>query len=429
MSTPRPRLTGSTALAIAMALFLLSGRWDLGRVLSMDGSALTAPRVWLVVLIGFVALIPVSRRARPALPPVGLLAFFGYFLLSTMWAPDDALAVAKAGDLLVMALGLLCLRRLTLLAGVRATTAALWRVVAALFGAFAAMGLLSSILSGTGRLSILGGGPNVFGRNMGLLCVFALERSLLVGPRGSGLLKRALWPSLAAFAATLVALTGSRGAMVATALGLGCVLIFGRARLGRRLLVLASFLVLGLAIVAFTEVGARVVESFAQRVLDLLIRERYVSSRDEIYAIALERGADRPGLGHGLASFPAYTQWVYAHNLMLDAWFETGAVGVGLLGIYLATWTAGVREELREGARVVHSWAGRGRACAWASGLPEIGAFRAGAVLMLAAAQFSGGRYDARALLVFAALSVLVRSRPRATPAGSARRRPRSPAR
>ena len=31
---------------------------------------------------------------------------------------------------------------------------------------------------GPGRLATLGGGPNVFGRNMGLLCVFGLDRAM-----------------------------------------------------------------------------------------------------------------------------------------------------------------------------------------------------------------------------------------------------------
>jgi cell division protein FtsW (lipid II flippase) len=240
---------------------------------------------------------------------------------------------------------------------------------------------------GGGRLAVLGGGPNVFGRNMGLLCVLALERALFgdrTQPRGRRRLL--IWVGIMCITAGLITLTGSRGAMISTFAAVSMMFFLGRARLGRGLAIALSAVGLFIALLLFTPVGGQVIESFSFRVLNLLIGERYVSNRDNIYVIALEGGALSPVIGHGLASFPATTVWPYAHNIVLDAWYETGAVGVALLGLYLGRV---VQVQLGLGSRGRELWIGL-------------------TVLVLVSVQFSGGRYDARALLVFAAIALAI---------------------
>jgi O-antigen ligase len=179
-------------------------------------------------------------------------------------------------------------------------------------------------------------------------------------------------------------LTGSRGAMISTFVAACVLFVLGRARLGRRLAVVLGVVGLFIGLLLFTPLGGQVIESFSSRVLDLLIGERYVSNRDRIYVIALEGGAESPVFGHGLASFPASTPWPYTHNIMLDAWYETGAIGVALLGLYLG-----------RSARVLFGL-GSHRRELWI----------ALTTLVLVSAQFSGGRYDGRALMVFAAIAL-----------------------
>ncbi len=378
MNAPHPRLAGSTALAIAMTLFLLSGRWDLGRVLSMDASALTAPRVWLVLLIGFVALIPVSRRAHPALPPAGLLAFFGYFLMSTMWAPDDTLAAVKAGDLVVMALGLLCLRRLTLLAGVRPTTSELWRVVAVLFGAFAAIGLLSSIVSGGGRLSVLGGGPNVYGRNMGLLLVVCFSALLDGGKRG--------WPLMGlTIAALLVILSGSRGALAGTLVGVGGLLFMRRVQVGRTALALVGSSLALAVLVRWSSIGRAALEGFQHRVVVLTFQQSYDSGRGPLRDAALDMVARSPWFGDGLNGFRARGHGVYPHNVELEALTDGGVLGLLVLLLALAVPVATIIVRSR---RVDPTTA-------------------AIFLLHLACAQVSGDFYDSRGVFLFGMLLTL----------------------
>ncbi len=378
MNTPRPRLAGSTALAVAMALFLLCGRWNLGRVVSMDASAFAAPRVWLVMLIGFVALIPVSRRGRPSIPPIGLLAFFGYFLLTTMWAPDDSLAVLKASDLVVMTLGLLCLRRLTLLAGVRPTTDSLWRVIAVLFGAFAALGLASSVLSGSGRLAVLGGGPNVYGRNMGLLLVVCFGAVLDGGKRG--------WPLVGlTVAALLVILSGSRGALVGSLVGMGGLLFMRRVQVGRTAIALVGSSLALAAIVRWSSVGRSALEGFQHRVVVLTFQQSYDSGRGPLRDAAFEMIDRSPWFGDGLNGFRARGHGVYPHNLELEALTDGGIVGLVVLLVALAVPVVAIAIRSRRVDPVT----------------------AAVFLLHLACAQVSGDFYDSRGVFLFGMLLTL----------------------
>ena len=391
---------------LALALYCLAGTWGLHRVMGLDPSLWWQPRSWAVAGLLWLAWWP--RGARPGRgQPCGSvvaveLVWLGVSALALIWAPDIELASAATIDLALMALVALALHRLVRRGDAAALIDAFERAMLGLLLLLMAAAVAGGI--GPGRLATLGGGPNVFGRNMGLLCVLALDRAM----RGHGStrpvrhegLARFAWPSIAAFAGMLVALSGSRGAMFSTAIALACLMILGRARLARRLAVVAGFVVLALVVVATTELGAHVASSFATRVLDLFFREHYVSGRDRIYVIALEGGFEAPLVGHGLASFPAATKWPYAHNIVLDAWFETGALGVAALALYFAT-AARATLVARAHERVAARWVG-------------IDGLRAAALLILVASQFSGGRYDARGLLVLVALSLVhfARSRP-----------------
>lgn len=391
---PSPSVAGREGLAgLALALFLVSGSWSLARVAGVEPMAIWQPRVWAVIVLVALAFLP-GTRANQACRASALgpeLAWLGFSLLAITWAPELELAQDQAVDLGLLIAVAVALNRLARTGQIVALGASLRRSLLLVLLALAAVALLAGV--GGGRLAVLGGGPNVFGRNMGLLCLLALERALCFERAPSRRDSLPVWALVACVAAGLVALSGSRGAMISTFVAAGLLMMLGRARLSRRLVVALGVLGLFVGLLVFTPLGARVIESFASRVLDLLVVDRYVSSRDQIYVIALEGGAARPIAGHGLASFAAATPWPYAHNLALDAWFETGAIGVALLGLYLG-----------RSAQLLGRVGTTGREL-WV----------ALAVLILVGAQFSGGRYDARALLVCAALALAL-PRPRSTP-------------
>ncbi len=402
MNGLRPRLSTATLLGWAMALFLLSGRWNLQRVVAIDGSVLTAPRMWLVTGVLLVSLVPLRSR-RDVLPPAGLVTFVGYFLLTTLWAPSAQLASDKAVDLLVMTLGILGLRRLIVHVGVRATTASLWRVFAVTFGAFAVIGLASSVLGSGGRLSVLGGGPNVYGRNMGVLLVVCLAAMLREG-RSRG------WPLAGVVVAgLLVVLTGSRGALGGTMVGVATLLFLRRVQVGRTALAL-GFSALGLAAFArWTEVGRAAIESFEHRVIVLTLQQGYDSGRGPLREAAFDLIARKPWLGDGLNGFRARGYGVYPHNLELEALTDGGMVGLFVLLLALAVPLLALAMRSRHVDPVT------------------------GAVFMLhlACAQVSGDFYDSRGVFLFGMLLALqftarpgaVRSRPpKPMPGGPYRR-------
>lgn len=367
----------------ALAIYLLAGSWSLARVTGGEPSLLAQPRSWAVALLVVLAVSPgAAIDRRPGLLGAEV-AWLGFTALALTWAPDLELAQVDVVDVGLLITVALCVHRLGRSAQLEVLLTSLRRALLILLLGLAGVALLAGV--GGGRLAVLGGGPNVFGRNMGLLCVLALERALSCDRAREQL----VWPAIATMAAGLVALSGSRGAMIATAIAAALTLVLGRGRLVRRVVLVLSVGALGLAVLLLTPIGARVIESFGARVLELLLTDGYVSGRDRIYAIALERGASKPLFGHGLAGFAAHTPWPYAHNIVLDAWFETGAIGVALLGLYLGGFARSVRRLGTDGRQ------------------PWIGA----AALILVAAQFSGGRYDARALLVFASLCVAIPQR------------------
>ncbi|PRQ08120.1 O-Antigen ligase [Enhygromyxa salina] len=397
-AVPTPAASGAgreVLCGFALALFLVSGSWSLARVAGVEPMVIWQPRVWAVIVLVALAFMPArgraGGRARGRSVLGAELAWLGFSLVSITWAPELELAEDQAVDLALLIAVAVALHRLAHTSRIERLASTLRSSLLVLLLGLAALALLGGV---GGRMAVLGGGPNVFGRNMGLLCLLALERALCFGvarsrSRGWWL---PVWALVACVAAGLVALSGSRGAMISTVIAAGLLLMLGRARLSRRLAVALGVLGLFVGLLVLTPLGDRVIESFASRVLNLLVADRYVSSRDQIYLIALEGGATRPIAGHGLASFAAQTPWPYAHNLALDAWFETGAIGVALLGLYLG------RSALllaRVGTSGRELWV-------------------AIALLILVGAQFSGGRYDARALLVCVALALaLPRPMPR----------------
>jgi hypothetical protein len=340
-----------------------------------------------------------GHKARPQRSTLFVeLVWFGFTALSMIWAPDLELAQIYAIDVgLLIAVGI-AVHRLSTTGDIELLADSLWLSLLVLYLALAGIAVVGGL--GSVRLAVLGGGANVFGRNMGLLCVFALERALFPDRRQPRRRRSLLpWLVVACAAAGLVTLSGSRGCIIATCIASAVLLSFGRARFQRKLAVLVGVVGLFLALLLFTPVGALVIESFSHRVLDLLVGERYVSGRDQLYVIAVDGGFDKPIFGNGIASFAANTPWPYCHNIVFDAWYETGAVGVLLVVAYFSQYA---RLQLRVGTKGRELWLAAG-------------------TLIFVASQFSGGRYDCRALFVFAALALAL---PRPPPRGRDQSRP-----
>ena len=376
-----------------LVLFVLSGRWNLARVTSTDLGLFGEPRVYIVMLLALVVLSPGLRdrgavRERIALErtAVGACAFFGYMSLTGLWAPEGS-ELIKAAELGLVLVAVIATLRLCRAVGPHNVAELFWRWLVPALGAFAVLGVVAGS-SADGRLAVLGGGPNVFGRNMGLLAV-AMLGLVLQRRRGS------LALGTAVVAAALVLLSGSRGALVATAGGIATLVYLNGRQVGRVVYIAIGVAIVAAGVLEFTEFGAEAVEMFQHRVLRLALEDRYDSGRTDVYTRAWELGVEAPWLGIGLNGFRVIGNHVYPHNIFLETFCEGGLVGIVLLLLFIGPAMLAVAKR-RPGPAP-----------------REYGAF----IVVLLSAQFSGDLYDSRTVFVFATLLLVL------TAAGPLRRK------
>ena len=388
-----------SGLGFIAALFVLAGRWGFHRLDSVN-AAESDPflelRLWIVLGGVVLATMGLLHRAHRAARPgesrpdtrlsMALLLFLGYLCTSSLWAPDADFALGKLYDLVLVGVmsvgfGLAALRQ-----SAARVLDAFWTVVVAATGLLALTGMSQLLGSGGGaRLAVLGGGPNIFARLMGMLSLGALY---FWHRRG----QTWLWIPLAATGVLLALLTGSRGGTAAIIAGVLTFLVVGRIPLRRLVLLslLATVAVLG--VITFTPLGKALSRSMEERFLRLTLNYEggsdseskvYLSGREPLYASAYALALDNPVAGAGLAAFPALGLGVYPHNLFLEVFCEGGVLGLALLG-----WTllAFLRSALRGRHRVD-------------------GATVGAVVLVLLGSQSSGDLYDTRALFLLMVMS------------------------
>lgn len=183
------------------------------------------------------------------------------------------------------------------------------------------------------RMTALGGDP--------LVPAFVLAVAAVLAVTGIG--QARAWfriLSLSSFPLMLIAIyrTGSRAMFFQVFLGIGIWLLVTRSRMRwvYRILLMAVIIQapMWLEIIAqgaHTERISRVMESPT---------EAFVTAhRWPLWKYVLANAPDRPVLGHGVGSFAMDYMMVdereYPHNLFLEALYEQGAIGVGLLSAFL----------------------------------------------------------------------------------------------
>jgi O-antigen ligase len=400
-------------LGLIAALYMLAGRWGFHRLASdhPEPDPFLELRLWIVMGGLVLAAVGLAHRAHRAARPgetrfdsrlaTALLAFFGYLCLSALWAPDAGFALEKLYDVALVGVmsvgfGLAALRQ-----PAERVLDAFWAVVVMATALLALTGM-SQLLGGGGnaRLAVLGGGPNIFARLMGMLALGALY---FWHRRGMAW----LWIPMAATGILLALLTGSRGGAGAIIAGVITFLVVGRVPL-RRLAILSLLATAAVGVATtLSPLGQALNRSVEERFLRLTLKYEgnsgaegkvYLSGREPLYAAAYELGLDNPVTGAGLAAFPALGLGVYPHNLFLEVFCEGGALGLVFLGWVLLTFLRAVL---------------RGR-----RGLD--GATVGAAVLILIGSQSSGDLYDSRALfllMVMASCTSVVERRAASVPA------------
>lgn len=376
-----PQRQVAWATAVGMVLFLLSGRWSLARMGLGETSALYEPRAWIVVALAAIAFSPALSRTLADEAPLrsnlgSLVAFLSYTMASALWAPTSDLPWTKAYEMLLILVAVASVERIARWSGATVLINRFWDALAAGLGAMALLGLMSWAGGDGERLAVLGGGPNVFGRNMAVLMVLSLS-AVLGGRR-----RRPLWIGLAALGAVLALLSGSRGAIVGM-MGAGSALVYAkRMPIGRFVKIAIGLVIFGWFVVSFTDAGQSALHTFEERFLRLTLEERHDAGRMPIYEHAWAMGMDAPVVGQGLAAFAVSGFHVYPHNIVLEAFCEGGLVSVGLL---LAFLVPTVRRVFEANADLFAR---------------DYGVF----VVFLTSSAFTGDFYDSRGVLLVALL-------------------------
>jgi O-antigen ligase len=366
-----------------VAVFLLVGRWTPDRLAGGSGEALFCwePRFWLVLVIAFGTLVVASQESRShtsvrTFVPLAMLVFLAYTVTTICWTIDVDLALDKCYEAVLLFVLVGCLSVCCRFCGFDQLRFGFWLT----FVALATLMALSATLSfGSDRLAVFGGGPIVFGRNMGLMLLGLLYlRSRL--PR----LGTAVWVPIAALASLLIAMSGSRGALLAAVVGGLTYVLIDRLTWSRKLVLVGVAGGLVLLMLDQTTLGRRAQETFRYRVMKLTVEDQYTSGRDDLYHGALELAQENPILGCGLAGFRAV--WgTYPHNIFLEVFAESGVVGGALLLGLLVTAAFSLKRNWRCVDRAT------------------LAAF----CHIFVAAQFSGDLFDSRGVFVLLILAAV----------------------
>ena len=336
---------------VLLALFQLLGRSQAERFIGVgEAGWYLELRLWVLAglstwLIGSAAVMGTRRFDGRGVGAFGgmFVLFLGYMVVITsLWAPDPTRAATKAYDLLFViwscVLTVVALRT----CGVRATIDGFWGGVFVFALVIAAIGVVASFvrLEFGAQLSVLSGGTNVFGRNMGLLALASLR--LVFDARR---VPRMIGMAAAPVAALLVLISGSRGSILALFFGV-IVYLFIRRVDWRVLLSVVAVAILGAVAVA-TRFGELAVALFRDRFLIALFVDQFFSYRDVLFLEAIRAGLQNPVFGLGLAGFEEVGTWGgYPHNMFLEAFAEGGLPGLLLLCLpfvrYLARWLRGM---------------------------------------------------------------------------------------
>jgi O-antigen ligase len=395
-----------TILAILLTTLFLVGRWNLQRfgvnpdTIDYDSiversvaTVLIEPRLWLVLAgVPLIVLMEMnaSREARAypnrqeARTSARIFFVLGFYLATTIaWTPNDNPFPAVV-DIGLMVVTLLLVERA---ARQQNFVEAFWIWLERLLFAIAAFALLAQLFQTAsadepGRLSILGGGPNILGRFLAMLCLLMVAQTL--GQSG-GLRWSAVWRIVTAAVALILLLqTGSRGAFAGLLIGL--LALFVVRRMSVKLMVIGVIFIFSFEYLFKLILNADKIEFIGERWLVTTLEEGYLSARDVLLAEAYRLWLERPVFGGGLDSFEYYTFGLdrYPHNLIMEIAQAGGIVAV----LLLLAWSVHL---------VLKSWHARNY-------YTEIGLSMT--ALVFGCASFSGDFYDSRLIFIFGILTI-----------------------
>ena len=396
MNRPYYEILNARIAGATCALFLVVGRWNPERLFGVESpryfelnfSMLFEPRqwvLWILMLTLFWLKIPRKIRGNGCGMPsssakslfLSVIPLFLYFMISASWAPDPEFGLLKAYDTFLTLSVLLVLGAWYRSTEAKVVHETFWLTIFSLTGILVLCALAS--LS-TGRLAVLGGGPNVFAR---LLFLFAAS-SLGVSSRF-----RIFGLGCTVLAMALIVLSGSRGGMLAAAFGALTYVLVERSKFSSKVVGIVVALFVG-AIILVTPFGQRVYDALIYRVVELTFQEGYTSDRDVLFEEAIEIWQEKPVFGHGASGWAAL-QYAYSstisshpHNILGEMLCEGGLVAAVLFLFVVWKFSFLVFRHRKS----IH--------------VPSL----ACSAMYLMASQFSGDFFDSRGIFLCAILSV-----------------------
>lgn len=324
-----------------------------------------------------------NRSGGGLLGPValfGIVLFLTYFAATISWGGAGSLGTAKFVDVVLVLASVLLIWGYFRVLPRELLLGYFWGGVWVLGGVLALAALLT--LAGPGRperLAVFGGGPNVFGRLMGY---WTLATLFVIHERRWGGMVTAL--SLA-LSLALGVMSGSRGAFVALAAGLGTYWLLARPSVKAVARAGVGPAIGALVLFMSSDLFHAAAAVFDGRVLGLLVQQQYLGGRPELMTAAFEQGLTHPWFGVGLAGFSRTGLHFYPHNLFLEVFAEGGSMGVIVLAFPILLFGFLALRYLKD----YHP------------------ANTAAFVQILVSAQFSGNIFDSRGVFMLMSIGIL----------------------
>jgi len=376
-----------------IAVFMVSGRWGIDRIIgdseiTHSNISLFELRLWIVILVVLFVLFPYALNKNEAMLAkirlfvFSLSLFFFFIMLTYFWSRDPEIALIKLYDISLLLIALLCLYRILICNKGSLVGQYIWQSLIFLTGFLASIAIYKAFTGDPGRLSVLGGGPNVFGRLMGLLCL----GSLYLWRTKS---KSWKWLPVTVISFLLVILSGSRGSLIAIFAAAGFFMLMEKINLRNKVVMAVIISLIGSTIFFLTPFGDQVSQVYQSRIQSLLVEQQYPAGRMEMYEQAFKLGQSNFLLGAGLSAFAGRGYGVYPHNLFLEIFSECGLVGLLLLTLVIYSFISGIYYLKLT--------------------TPSVSTSLAAIILFLVASQFSGDIYDNRNLFIFMLMSYSAR--------------------
>lgn len=368
------------AIGLFAVLFLI-GRWDPLRRLGFPNEIIFEARLWLLIVSCFIVGIILFQVKKVKDTDVSVLMgliglFFAYMIVTPLWSPEPGISGYKVYELLTV---FFMLGGLYFLFKIRDFRENFWFYSMIITGVLAGIGIFNILLAGPGgKLAVLGGGPIIYARFMGILCLVALHRAFA----RDELVK---WLTVAAIATVLLFLTGARGPFLSLIVAAGFLMYYWRDKWKFNFKLVALVLLL-VVIISLSPIWDQLVSFIQDRIIGQTFIDRYGAGRMNLYFAALDLIKERPILGWGLNYYhvPQFTRHVYPHNIFLEIGVDGGLIGIFLFLLILG-WGA-ITIFNRKGALDILS----------------LSLF----VFLLISSQFSGDFYDNRGVLFLLLMAV-----------------------